>query len=100
MLKLSNCSRCGHISISLQETCCNSCIFEIRNPPKNNELADMDARILEMTRSLENMLRLMIIDNQIIELQANEHVTVDKRIQKQIEKLILEKEAIMKLPNE
>jgi hypothetical protein len=100
MLELSNCSRCGHISISLQETCCNSCIFEIRNPPKNNELADMDARILEMTRSLENMLRLMIIDNQIIELQANERASVDKRIQKQIEELIFEKEAIMKFSSE
>lgn len=100
MLELLDCSRCGQTSIFLQETCCSACIFEIRNPPKNNELADMDARILEMTHSLENMLRLMIINNQIIELQANKRASVDKRIQKQIEELIFEKEAIMKFSSE
>jgi len=96
----SKCSRCGHISISLQETYCNSCIFELKNPPKYNTLNDMDARILEITQSLENIVRLMTINNHITELQANKHATVDNRIRKQIDLLIFEKEAIMSLPSE
>jgi hypothetical protein len=42
----------------------------------------------------------MVINNQITELQANKHATIDNRIRKQIEVLILEKEAIMNLPSE
>jgi hypothetical protein len=96
----SKCSKCGTLSISLQDTYCNSCMFELKNPPKYNTLNDMDARILEMTQSLENIIRLIVINNQITELQANKYATVDNRIRKQIELLIFEKEAIMNLPSE
>jgi hypothetical protein len=75
-------------------------MFELKNPPKYNTLNDMDARILEMTQSLENIIRLIVINNQITELQANKYATVDNRIRKQIELLIFEKEAIMNLPSE